>query len=49
MARPGRRGGGNQDITVAIGLPMREAALMDGLGGFQSGDLRAAATLRQES
>ncbi len=42
-------GGGNQDIAVAIGLPMREAALMDVLGVFQSGSLTAAVTMRQES
>ena len=50
VARPGRRGGGgNQDITVAIDLPLREAALMDVLGVFQSGNLTAAVTMRQES
>ncbi len=42
-------GGGNQDIAVAISLPMREAALMDLLGVFQSGNLTAAVTMRQES
>ena len=42
-------GGGNQDITVAISLPMAEAALMDVLGVFQSGNLTAAVTMRQES
>ncbi len=42
-------GGGNEDITVAISLPMREAALMDVLGVFQSGNLTAAVTMRQES
>ncbi len=42
-------GGGNQDIAVAISLPMREAALMDVLGVFQSGNLTAAVTMRQES
>ena len=41
-------GGGNQDITVAISLPMAEAALMDVLGVFQSGNLTAAVTMRQE-
>ncbi len=41
--------GGNDDITVAISLPMREAALMDVLGVFQSGNLTAAVTMRQES
>ncbi len=41
--------GGNQNITVAISLPMREAALMDVLGIFQSGNLTAAVTMRQES
>ena len=42
-------GGGNQDIAVAISLPMREAALIDLLGVFQSGNLTAAVTMRQES
>ena len=42
-------GDGNEDITVAISLPMREAALMDVLGVFQSGNLSAAVTMRQES
>ncbi len=42
-------GGGNDDITVAISLPMAEAALMDVLGVFQSGNLTAAVTMRQES
>ncbi len=42
-------GGGNQDIAVAISLPMREAALMDVLGVFQSGNLTATVTMRQES
>ncbi len=42
-------GGGNQDIAVTISLPMREAALMDVLGVFQSGNLSAAVTMRQES
>ncbi len=42
-------GGGNDDITVAITLPMAEAALMDVLGVFQSGNLTAAVTMRQES
>ncbi|MCH6588384.1 MAG: hypothetical protein IH805_08740, partial [Proteobacteria bacterium] len=42
-------GGGNQDIAVAISLPMREAALIDLLGVFQSGNLTATVTMRQES
>ncbi len=42
-------GGGNQDITVTISLPMSEAALMDLLGVFQSGNLTAAVTMRLES
>ena len=46
---PSSAGGGNQDITVAISLPMAEAALMDVLGVFQSGNLTAAVTMRQES
>ncbi len=41
-------GGGNQDITVTISLPMAEAALTDVLGVFQSGNLSAAVTMRQE-
>ena len=41
-------GGGNQDIAVTISLPMAEAALMDVLGVFQSGNLTAAVTMRQE-
>ncbi len=41
-------GGGNQDIAVTISLPMSEAALMDVLGVFQSGNLTAAVTMRQE-
>ncbi len=41
-------GGGDQDITVTISLPMSEAALMDVLGVFQSGNLTAAVTMRQE-
>ncbi len=45
----GDLGGGNQDITVTISLPMAEAALMDVLGVFQSGNLTAAVTMRQES
>ncbi len=46
---PSNAGGGNDDITVAISLPMREAALMDVLGVFQSGNLTAVVTMRQES
>ena len=42
-------GGCNQDIAVAISLPMQEAALMDVLGLFQTGNLAAAVTMRQES
>ncbi len=42
-------GGGNQDIAVAISLPMADAALMDLLGVFQSGNLIATVTMRQES
>ncbi len=42
-------GGCNQDIAVAISLPMQEAALMDVLGLFQTGNLTAAVTMRQES
>ena len=42
-------GDGNEDITVAISLPMAEAALMDVLGVFQSGNLTAAVTMRHES
>ncbi len=39
----------NQDITVAISLPMAEAALMDVLGVFQSGNLTVTMAMRQES
>ena len=46
---PSSVGGGNQDITMAISLPMHEAALMDLLGVFQSGNPTAAVTMRQES
>ena len=42
-------GGGNQDIAVAISVPLREAALMDVLGVFGSGNLTAVVTMRQES
>ena len=42
-------GGGNQDIAVAISLPMADAALMDVLGVFQGGNLTAVVTMRQES
>ncbi len=34
---------------MTISLPMREAALMDVLGVFQSGNLTAVVTMRQES
>ena len=34
---------------MTIGLPMREAALIDVLGVFQNGTLTAAVTMRQES
>jgi Flp pilus assembly protein TadG len=39
----------DQDVTVAISLPMSDAALMDALGLFQTGTLTAAVTMRQES
>ena len=42
-------GGGNQETAMTISLPMREAALMDVLGVFQSGNRTAAVTMRQES
>ncbi len=41
-------GGGYQDIAVTISLPMREATLMDVLDVFQSGNLTAVVTMRQE-
>ncbi len=41
-------GGGNEDITVTIRLPMSEAALIDVLGVFQNGTLTAAVTMRKE-
>lgn len=42
-------GDGNEDITVAISLPMADAALVDVLGLFQTGNLSASVTMRQES
>jgi Flp pilus assembly protein TadG len=42
-------GGGNQDITVGISLPMSDAALMDVLGLFESGNLSTTVTMRMES
>ncbi|MCZ6610610.1 MAG: TadE/TadG family type IV pilus assembly protein [Alphaproteobacteria bacterium] len=49
LITPSSAGGGNDDITVAISLPMADAALMDVLGVFQSGNLTATVTMRQES
>jgi hypothetical protein len=49
LITPSSAGGGNDDITVAISLPMADAALMDVLGVFQSGNLIATVTMRQES
>ncbi len=42
-------GGGNQDIVVDISLPLSDAALMDVLGLFESGDLSTSVTMRMES
>ncbi len=42
-------GGGNQDIVVAISLPLSDAALMDVLGLFATGDLSTTVTMRMES
>ena len=40
---------GNQDITVAISLPLSDAALMDVLGLFDTGDQSTSVTMRMES
>ncbi len=40
---------GNQDVTVAISLPLSEAALMDILGLFDTGSLSTTVTMRMES
>ena len=40
---------GNQDVTVAISLPLSDAALMDVLGLFETGDLSTSVTMRMES
>ncbi len=40
---------GNQDITVAISLPLSDAALMDVLGLFETGNLSTSVTMRMES
>ena len=42
-------GGGNQNITVDISLPLSEAALIDVLGLFETGNLRTSVTMRMES
>lgn len=38
----------DRDIDVTISVPMAEASLIDILGLFQSGDLTASVTMRQE-
>jgi Flp pilus assembly protein TadG len=40
---------GNQDITVAISLPLSDAALIDVLGLFDTGNLSTSVTMRMES
>ncbi len=40
---------GNQDVTVAISLPLADAALMDVLGLFDTGNLSTSVTMRMES
>ena len=42
-------GDGNQDVTVAISLPLSDAALMDVLGLFDTGDLSTSVSMRMES
>jgi len=42
-------GGGNEDITVGISLPLSDAALMDVLGLFETGSLSTSVTMRMES
>ena len=39
----------DEDITVAISLPMSEAAIIDVLGLFETGNLSASVTMRLES
>ncbi len=38
----------DRDITVQISLPMADASLVDILGIFQTGNMTAASTMRQE-
>ncbi len=40
---------GNEDVTVAISLPLSEAALIDVLGLFDTGNLSTSVTMRMES
>ncbi len=40
---------GNENVTVGITLPLSEAALMDILGLFDTGDLSTSVTMRMES
>lgn len=42
-------GGGNQNVIVDISLPLADAALMDVLGLFATGDLSTSVTMRMES
>ncbi len=42
-------GGGTQNIIVEISLPLSDAALMDVLGLFETGDLSTSVTMRMES
>ncbi len=40
---------GNEDVTVAISLPLSDAALIDVLGLFNTGNLSTSVTMRMES
>ncbi len=42
-------GGGNQNVVVDISLPLADAALMDVLGLFATGELSTSVTMRMES
>ena len=40
---------GSEDVTVGISLPMSDAALIDVLGLFETGNLSTSVTMRMES
>ena len=46
-SRGNRSGGGNQNVIVDISLPLADAALMDVLGLFATGDLSTTVTMRK--